>query len=173
MAKKSKSKAVTPKVDPFLEGLMAKLLDRLESLEKKVEVVIAQTATKATTNSNQSNQSKVGVQASESKSQPQSQPQQTPRRERTLYEAICADCGKVCEVPFRPVEGRAVYCKECFGRRKSGGNRPGMPILTPAVASPKPASKLGVSTVISAPGPVSSKKANKKAPLKKAKKKKK
>ena len=168
MAKKSKSKAVTPKVDPFLEGLMAKLLDRLESLEKKVEVVMVQTATRVSASPSQS---KVGAQASEPKSQPQSQTQQSPRRERTLYEAICADCAKVCEVPFRPVEGRAVYCKECFGRRKSGGNRPGMPILTPAVASPKPASKLGLGTPATpASSQTSLKKTKKTAPTKKAKK---
>lgn len=38
----------------------------------------------------------------------------------TLHKATCAECGKVCEVPFRPVSGRPVYCKDCFD--KKGGN---------------------------------------------------
>lgn len=41
-AKKSKSSAL--RVDPYLEGLMAKLTDRLASLERKLDTVIAQTA---------------------------------------------------------------------------------------------------------------------------------
>ena len=36
------------------------------------------------------------------------------KRERTYYTAVCSDCGKECEVPFRPTQGRTVYCKECF-----------------------------------------------------------
>jgi len=40
-------------------------------------------------------------------------------RERTLYKAICADCNKECEVPFRPNQDRPVYCKECFSSRKA------------------------------------------------------
>lgn len=43
-------------------------------------------------------------------------------RERTLHKAICADCNKECEVPFRPTGDRPVYCKECFSKRKSGGS---------------------------------------------------
>ncbi|MFH0838865.1 MAG: CxxC-x17-CxxC domain-containing protein [Candidatus Omnitrophota bacterium] len=42
--------------------------------------------------------------------------------ERVMYKAICAACGKECEIPFRPREGRPVYCKECFSRHRSGGS---------------------------------------------------
>lgn len=42
------------------------------------------------------------------------------QRERTFTRAICADCKKECEVPFRPSGDRPVYCKECFARRKEG-----------------------------------------------------
>ena len=38
----------------------------------------------------------------------------------TLHKATCAECGKTCEVPFRPVGGKPIYCKECFEKR--GGN---------------------------------------------------
>jgi len=34
--------------------------------------------------------------------------------ERQMYKAVCAECGKPCEVPFRPSGERPVYCKDCF-----------------------------------------------------------
>ncbi|MBA7507533.1 hypothetical protein ES706_06252 [subsurface metagenome] len=37
---------------------------------------------------------------------------------RVMYKAICADCGKECEVPFEPREGRPVYCGECYTKTK-------------------------------------------------------
>ncbi|MBN2880445.1 DNA-directed RNA polymerase [Candidatus Woesearchaeota archaeon] len=33
---------------------------------------------------------------------------------REMHKAVCADCGKECEVPFKPVEGRDVYCRDCY-----------------------------------------------------------
>jgi CxxC-x17-CxxC domain-containing protein len=46
-----------------------------------------------------------------------------------MFKAVCAKCGKECEVPFRPTEGRPIYCSECFGKqedrntgRPAGGN---------------------------------------------------
>ena len=120
MKKHSNSKPAVPKVDPYLEGLVAKLLQRLIDLEKKMDTVIAQTT---------------------GKSAEIPQASQLPRRERTLYEAICADCHKVCEVPFRPSEARPVYCKECFAKRKVLPP-PGMPVLTPVAMPRKTVSKL-------------------------------
>ncbi len=35
---------------------------------------------------------------------------------RQMYSAVCAQCGKDCEVPFEPRDGRPVYCSDCFGR---------------------------------------------------------
>lgn len=40
---------------------------------------------------------------------------------RGMYKATCADCGKDCEVPFKPTEGRPVYCRDCY--RKHGPQR--------------------------------------------------
>ncbi len=39
-------------------------------------------------------------------------------RPREMHKAICADCKKECEVPFKPREDRPVYCKDCFSKRK-------------------------------------------------------
>lgn len=33
-----------------------------------------------------------------------------------MHSAVCADCGKTCEVPFKPNGMKPVYCKDCFGR---------------------------------------------------------
>ncbi len=40
------------------------------------------------------------------------------RGPRALYDAVCAECGKPCKVPFKPTEGRPVYCSECFAKMK-------------------------------------------------------
>jgi CxxC-x17-CxxC domain-containing protein len=37
---------------------------------------------------------------------------------REMHKAVCSECGKECEVPFKPTEGRPVYCKECFSKRR-------------------------------------------------------
>ena len=37
---------------------------------------------------------------------------------REMHEAICADCGKDCEVPFKPTQSRPVYCRDCFEKRR-------------------------------------------------------
>jgi len=33
---------------------------------------------------------------------------------RETFKATCADCGKFCELPFKPSNGRPVYCRDCF-----------------------------------------------------------
>lgn len=35
-------------------------------------------------------------------------------RSTTLYKANCSKCGNECEVPFRPVNGKPVFCRNCF-----------------------------------------------------------
>ncbi len=37
---------------------------------------------------------------------------------REMHEAVCADCGKDCEVPFIPTQSRPVYCRDCFEKRR-------------------------------------------------------
>ena len=36
------------------------------------------------------------------------------RQQRQMYPAVCATCGKDCQVPFEPRNGRPVYCSDCF-----------------------------------------------------------
>src|SRR3989338_10107418 len=142
MKNKSKSKsAAVPRVDPYLEGLIAKLVDRLVNLEKKMDIVVTQTAGRSAGNGRPS--------------KPFQNPEikQQPHRDRVLYEAICADCHKVCEVPFKPSEDRAVYCKECFAKRKASAAGKPYPVLTPVAMPPKPVSKLGLAAQPLSPVP--------------------
>jgi len=41
--------------------------------------------------------------------------------ERTLFPAVCSECGKDTQVPFQPTSGKPVYCRDCFQRRSNGG----------------------------------------------------
>jgi len=34
------------------------------------------------------------------------------------HKAVCSECGQECEVPFKPTEGKPVYCKECYSKKK-------------------------------------------------------
>jgi len=36
-----------------------------------------------------------------------------------MHKAVCADCGKECEVPYKPDEMMPAYCRECYSKRKS------------------------------------------------------
>ena len=37
---------------------------------------------------------------------------------REMHKAVCSECKKECEVPFKPTEGKPVYCKECFAKKR-------------------------------------------------------
>jgi CxxC-x17-CxxC domain-containing protein len=39
--------------------------------------------------------------------------------EREMHKAVCAECGKECEVPFKPDQSRPVYCRECYSKRRN------------------------------------------------------
>lgn len=47
-----------------------------------------------------------------------SRPAGPPVRERIETVATCSACGKETTVPFKPTQGRPVFCKECFQSRK-------------------------------------------------------
>ncbi len=38
---------------------------------------------------------------------------------REMHKATCSECGQECEVPFKPKEGKPVYCRECYAKKKS------------------------------------------------------
>ena len=38
------------------------------------------------------------------------------RQQRQMFPAVCSNCGKETEVPFKPSGERPVYCRDCFRR---------------------------------------------------------
>lgn len=52
----------------------------------------------------------------------QSGPRSFDRPRPALYPATCANCGKACEVPFRPTGDKPVFCRDCF-REQNGDSR--------------------------------------------------
>ena len=41
------------------------------------------------------------------------------RRDREMYPAVCAQCGKETQVPFQPRTDRPVYCSECYSAQRA------------------------------------------------------
>lgn len=49
-----------------------------------------------------------------------------PRFEdKQMHDAVCAKCGKDCQVPFRPMAGKPVFCNNCFEKGGSGSKDSG------------------------------------------------
>lgn len=42
-----------------------------------------------------------------------------------LFDAVCSACGQPTQVPFKPAEGRPVYCRDCYRSQKPSGPRRG------------------------------------------------
>ena len=39
--------------------------------------------------------------------------------EKKMFRVTCDKCGTKCEVPFKPTEGKPVYCDDCFRSKNS------------------------------------------------------
>ena len=44
-------------------------------------------------------------------------------RPQEMHKAICSNCGKECEVPFKPTGSKPVFCRDCFQANRLGENR--------------------------------------------------
>lgn len=42
---------------------------------------------------------------------------------REMFDVVCAECGKMTQVPFRPTGSRPVYCSDCFSGQGGGRRR--------------------------------------------------
>jgi len=40
----------------------------------------------------------------------------------SMHSAICDECGKECEIPFKPTAGKPVYCSNCFSKKSDKGD---------------------------------------------------
>lgn len=41
---------------------------------------------------------------------------------KEMFEAVCDECGKECQVPFKPTGNKPIFCNDCF-RKQEGGDR--------------------------------------------------
>ena len=144
------------KVD--MEELVNKLQQQIAGLERKIDILVSRPAPVPALVKNFSSNFQ----------QPAIRHDHGERRqggnfvEKTMFKTICADCNKDCEVPFKPREGRPIYCKECFARRKSGNmpaNRPPESKPKETVAVPAPEIKSEKPKRTSAKKPTAKKKA--------------
>lgn len=42
------------------------------------------------------------------------------RGPKEMFHAICGKCGRDCEIPFEPRDGRPVFCNDCFEKKDEG-----------------------------------------------------
>lgn len=43
-------------------------------------------------------------------------------RPKVETHAVCSQCGKETTVPFRPTQGRPIFCRECFRERRQAAS---------------------------------------------------
>jgi len=43
--------------------------------------------------------------------------------DRQMFKTTCSNCGKECEVPFKPTGGKPVYCRDCFRTMRDSDSR--------------------------------------------------
>jgi CxxC-x17-CxxC domain-containing protein len=36
-----------------------------------------------------------------------------------MHDATCSQCNAQTKVPFKPIEGKPVYCRDCYMKRKN------------------------------------------------------
>ncbi|MCR5040941.1 MAG: zinc-ribbon domain containing protein [Clostridia bacterium] len=44
---------------------------------------------------------------------------QSARGPRQMFDTVCTKCGKPCQVPFEPTEGKPVLCDDCFKEERA------------------------------------------------------
>lgn len=130
--KRAAKKSEEPEI-PSLFAIMEKIAERLQTLERKVDLILDQTAEPQPKHLHNQSPRQEPQRSLPSQHRPQPQAHHGPKphlasqhsrgpqpgKERMLFQAVCAECKQECEVPFKPSGERPVYCKECFAKRKS------------------------------------------------------
>lgn len=115
---KHEDTSVSPQADPDIAVLMAKMQQQLVILERKIDSLISQSSKRPFKGEHYSRP----FQRFDHFRRHEKRDQGNSYRERRFTQAVCADCHKECEVPFKPSGDRPVYCKDCFSRRKQAGS---------------------------------------------------
>jgi CxxC-x17-CxxC domain-containing protein len=119
MKKRTKHKkefVAAPQTEQGVVDILNRIQQQLVFLEKKINTLIAGSSSRP---SEVRPFQKPFQRHDYSHSSSQARPD-NDFRDRVLHKAVCADCRKECEVPFKPSGERPVYCKECFSKRKAG-----------------------------------------------------
>lgn len=46
--------------------------------------------------------------------------------DKQMHDAVCDKCGSNCQVPFKPMAGKAIFCDNCFDKGGSGSKDSGV-----------------------------------------------
>lgn len=111
---KRKSYPQAPQVASGAQDPIIGIQQQLASLEKKLDGLIAQLSARPP----EARSFSRPFQGGEGSRHQGDARQNNNYRDRVLHKAVCADCHKECEVPFKPSQDRPVYCKDCFSKRK-------------------------------------------------------
>jgi len=109
--------SIPPQAKPDIAGLVNKMYEQLVALEKKVDTLISRSSERPFKGERYSRP----FQRFDHFRRHEKRDQGNSYREKRFTQAVCADCHKECEVPFKPSGDRPVYCKDCFSRRKQEG----------------------------------------------------
>lgn len=125
---KNKNTPAAPRVEPGAKDTdiafqISQIRQQLAFLEKKIDTLISQSSASqpAERPFERNNFSKPFQRFDRPRNFDRGRPDNN-FRERSFTKAICADCNKECEVPFKPTGDRPVYCKECFAKRGGGAS---------------------------------------------------
>ncbi len=113
---KRKSPEAAPQTETNIPALINKMQEQLVSLENKVDTLISRFSER---HSEEKRFSKP-FQRFDRPSRYGAGRRGSRPEERSFTQAVCADCKKECEVPFKPSGGRPVYCRDCFSKRNEG-----------------------------------------------------
>ncbi|MFA6357885.1 MAG: CxxC-x17-CxxC domain-containing protein [Candidatus Omnitrophota bacterium] len=106
---------VMPEAQNDLTGLVNKMCDQLVSLEKKLDTLINRAPDRAAAAGGDrfERPGRFRPAGRSGGSRYDERP-----RETNFTQAVCSECGKECEIPFKPTGDRPVYCRDCFSARK-------------------------------------------------------
>ncbi|MFA4991305.1 MAG: CxxC-x17-CxxC domain-containing protein [Candidatus Omnitrophota bacterium] len=114
---KRKNFSVPREDESDLAALINRMHEKLGFLEKKIDILVSQSSRRPADEKHFSKP----FQRFEHPRHHERGDRDNNFRERSFTRVICSDCGKECEVPFKPSGDRPVYCKECFAKRKDSG----------------------------------------------------
>ena len=131
MKKNAEAKVAKGELSELMMAV-ARIAEKLETLEKKTDLVLSQMSSRAFEGREHPKPVLPAVVVPQTFRQPEASQRPDPtkpaqadsrgpareRREKVLHKAVCADCHQNCEIPFKPTGDRPVYCKKCFSKRK-------------------------------------------------------